>query len=1354
MKAKKVLAIVLAMAMVLSTMSFTAFAEDDAAAELLDAVAEVVIADDSGVATVEGNTVTLNGGEIKASADGESAISILSGDVTIKVDADTTLTGANGGAGIYVAEGASVTITGTGVLTAIGNGGVEDTTAFGGAGIGGTAENGASGKITIIDATVNAIGYGKHASGIGSAKGSLSKEIVITDSVVNAKGGCYVEGGISLDLDYAKTDPEGGAGIGGGYGNGDFTGNITITGSTVTANGGQKAAGIGTGYWCGIEKITIDNSKVTATGGASAAAIGMGRYGKEHANLYAGINIKSSTIDAKGGYFGAGIGNGYNTDSCPASEMSTTTINISDSTVTAVGGAAGAGIGGGYKSNNLDIDIVGESVITAIAGLHYNEEKSDSYRCASAIGSGANGSGTFVGASVAIAETVEVEAYTNGGKPAVETKDANGNANVIEGEVAVYNKVISTLDELIAFAYEVNAGNTYAGKTVKLADDINLNNMEWTPIGNSTNKFLGTFDGTGHTISNLKVTGSNSYVGLFGYASDGELRNINIHNASVSGRLGVGALAGSPYTSAVNNINLTGHVEINGMSYVGGLLGRNLYNDASNLVINVDDTSYVKAYSIENGENYRTYVGGVVGFMGENGHTVSNITTNIDVYGSTCDIGGVTGIAHYGNTFENCLVTGDVYLTEYSDESEGEIGGIAGVWHNGSKDEGVKFINCRFAGNIYRINKDGEYVADETPVAVGAPYYAEGSDEAVGELVEEETFITVARINDNYYGSLAEAAAAAQAGDTIILTRDSVEETTAVVNTNVTIDGNGHTVTGAAVANAEEYNTTAVTPLSVTSGANVVINNITLQGGSLANSETYQPGVSYGIAGAGLKVKDATVTINNSSIIGGASTAAFTKSAGEGIVATGKSSVTVNDSYVSSGELDSEYTIGLSAIVATDEVELNLKNVTLNAPKSSYANAYLISGGFEDDGDEVTRETVVTASGVIKIMPDSIPLSDVKIQVPEGEDIRFVGDINEDIISANLSIVFETAAINDAAEEEVADLYDIYVEGNAQFINRLNSADLTFLLESTAAKNAAMTYEIIPVEPVSITLHGENKDRYLFNFDGVTQPDETANRIKIAQVKISGYGEYELSVDKNAGENIVNTAKTANNVVEHFYVGGSANNDGELNIDSTAKGTIEIPTRNLVINVAFPNAVSANEKAYQQMTVTVTGPDYNKVLYLSNGKDGADSYNLQTDENGVVYYSTDNANSPEVEGLDLVLNTPYTVTVEGAGYRTAKYTVSMTEDKTLNFWNNVMDNDTYVEESASGNKNAQKVTFLAGDIVKDNNINVYDLSAVVSYFGEINLSASNKADYAKYDLNRDGKIDSKDVAYVLVSWGN
>lgn len=86
--------------------------------------------------------------------------------------------------------------------------------------------------------------------------------------------------------------------------------------------------------------------------------------------------------------------------------------------------------------------------------------------------------------------------------------------------------------------------------------------------------------------------------------------------------------------------------------------------------------------------------------MGEGNIIVSNISSNIDVIGSTCDIGGITGIAHYGNTFENCVSTGNVTLENAQDEGDHlEIGGIAGVWMNSDAGK-VTFTNCRFEGTL------------------------------------------------------------------------------------------------------------------------------------------------------------------------------------------------------------------------------------------------------------------------------------------------------------------------------------------------------------------------------------------------------------------------------------------------------------------------------------------------------------------------------------------------------------------------------------------------------------------------------------------------------------------------------
>ncbi len=254
--------------------------------------------------------------------------------------------------------------------------------------------------------------------------------------------------------------------------------------------------------------------------------------------------------------------------------------------------------------------------------------------------------------------------------------------------------------DLVNLSNEVANGNTFAGKTVLLMNDIDLENEEWTPIGNAKNKFQGNFDGQDYTISNLKITTGNDYVGLFGFTTDGHIANLTIHNADVKGRVGTGALSGCPYTTSYDNITLTGLVKVEGMSYVGGVLGRNAYANVSNITVNVEEGSYVKGNSVENGLAYRTYVGGVIGFMGEGTHEVKNVTSNIDVYGTVCDVGGLVGIAHEGNKFTNVTITGNVYLNGVDTDASSylEVGGLAGVWINNGRD--VVFTNCSFTGEV------------------------------------------------------------------------------------------------------------------------------------------------------------------------------------------------------------------------------------------------------------------------------------------------------------------------------------------------------------------------------------------------------------------------------------------------------------------------------------------------------------------------------------------------------------------------------------------------------------------------------------------------------------------------------
>ena len=261
------------------------------------------------------------------------------------------------------------------------------------------------------------------------------------------------------------------------------------------------------------------------------------------------------------------------------------------------------------------------------------------------------------------------------------------------------NKVvtIASAEDLALLAKQVNAGTSYKGYTVKLANDIDLGSRLWTPIGKSGKAFQGVFDGNGKTISNLLINNSNLCdAGLFGFTTNGEIKNVTVKNASVKGYLDVGVVAGTPYTSKYTNITVCGDVYVNGYAYVGGVFGKNAYANLTDITVDVNEGSYVRARS----DAYRTYVGGVVGFMGEGKQIVSNVKSNIDVFGSTCDVGGITGIAHYGNQFINCVCTGNVTLENARDAGDHlEIGGIAGVWHN-EPGQKVTFTGCSFTGKL------------------------------------------------------------------------------------------------------------------------------------------------------------------------------------------------------------------------------------------------------------------------------------------------------------------------------------------------------------------------------------------------------------------------------------------------------------------------------------------------------------------------------------------------------------------------------------------------------------------------------------------------------------------------------
>ena len=145
---------------------------------------------------------------------------------------------------------------------------------------------------------------------------------------------------------------------------------------------------------------------------------------------------------------------------------------------------------------------------------------------------------------------------------------------------------ISTGAELAYLAGKVNGGESYSGEYFKLTNDIRLNEQDvptggnsWTPIGNSSNKFQGTFDGDGHTISGLYITATGSgagNLGLFGNLGNSAV----IKNLIVKGTVDcdkktyVAGVAGRcvAWKTVVQNCGFYGNV-VGGNSNVGGVVG-------------------------------------------------------------------------------------------------------------------------------------------------------------------------------------------------------------------------------------------------------------------------------------------------------------------------------------------------------------------------------------------------------------------------------------------------------------------------------------------------------------------------------------------------------------------------------------------------------------------------------------------------------------------------------------------------------------------------------------------------------------------------------------------------------------
>ena len=521
----------------------------------------------------------------------------------------------------------------------------------------------------------------------------------------------------------------------------------------------------------------------------------------------------------------------------------------------------------------------------------------------------------------------------------IPTQNADGTYGVKEGadgyvEDENGNVTISTAEGLFYFAKKANAGNNFAGKTVTLANNIDLNNEKWTPIGNfndATTQFKGTFDGQNHAVTGLKVEESR--------------------------KNGVGFFS-KVYTGTIKNLTVEGSVSASNCTYVGGIVGHG-YATITNCT-----------FKGTVGNNNSMQVGGIAG---SGGFTVTDCSVYADVT-AECWAGGIVGNCQDGGAYTNCYVDG-VISAEYAFYGGGAAGitpvplypsqVISGCYSDTVVKVAGEEVNCPI---IAAYNNPLDYNGYSGGLKIydnswnkqknsndSYPIYAEkdgkggvlmegmtaARDNSLIMLADDLNYVTgdlskvrimagssvtqaqidalaVASVGDSKYQSLTEAIDAAQDGQTVRLLADAAEDV--VISKSITLDLGGKTLTNTNAGKAT---------ISVQSGTVTVKNGNVVGGTGYYNIEAKKD--------ANLTLTDVTATAGN----------------------TGSSMI---DNYGTLTITSGTYTGGLNVVKSEEDSVLNISGgtFTLNYATNGYTGVIFAYGDTTISGGEFIQSLTTT----------------------------------------------------------------------------------------------------------------------------------------------------------------------------------------------------------------------------------------------------------------------------------------------------------------------------------------------------------------------------------------------------------
>ncbi len=901
------------------------------------------------------------------------------------------------------------------------------------------------------------------------------------------------------------------------------------------------------------------------------------------------------------------------------------------------------------------------------------------------------------------------------------------------------NVTIKTALGMAWFAKNVTTEKSYEDKTVTLEDSIDLSEHYWVSVGTqlvdgqvNNAPFKGTFDGGGNKITGLKQ--KTLYDSRIGETPGGlfACNSGTIHDVDIAGdvestpqyiNVDAGSVAaqsnGGTFQDCTSSVNIT-VVPNSTYCCVGGIVG------GFKTSIIIENCEYSGTLTC-NDASTPIYCGGIFGggFNGGSG-SITNCTNSGSIigdsgYGRDSYIGGIAGSGDYLN-ISDCTNYGSINFKISGDTAY--VGGIAGFYSLARDRKSI--TGCSNKGAIF---VDGDC-----------------TDAWVGGIIGATAGTTVQNCTNSGNIKCSNTKGAGYAGGiTGYAERNSTaDDCTNSGDIECSSESEGHAGGIFGIFDSFVYDCTNTGDITVNAPSGFA--------GGIAGDTQYNKGGH---------IYDST---------------------NSGDVTLGESTTT---GYVGGiiGRQQEEGDKG-----SWFDLERNTNVGKVNVPNSGDIKKGYIAGEtdarFIEDNSYVTWGQDISAFG--ELTEEGISLSDKDKETIEEETTTYESlaeydEANRTDITVSLKTSLKGLEdITLAEESNPSKAYIVLSADKDKKIYRYMSSEFTFNISDENAE-----YVITPYGNNVLTDLGEvdasegASHRYGFNLDG-DPASISGENIIIGEIELVSVGSYTVKVvdgkvqtaklfasAPDVDDNIVYTYSYDSNHItpdDKLHIGGvDGEGSGEWNLENKPAD------KKVTINVVFPNNVVAGSVDYTDMSVNISGgAGVDKTIDLGTDNDSSDA----TVEEKHFSYDADitQTDDGKANGYQILTTLPipegvgnrFTFTFSGKGYRTYSVDAVITGEEPevphiITVWNNAMDNKHVVTQSDSFDDVEREVTFLAGDIDNSQHIDLYDLSAAVAYFGTTNDTENvteESKKYIQYDLNRDGAIDSKDIAMVLVSWGN